>query len=216
MTPLRTLLFLAAIVASTSGHCYDQQVAADQFFDDSFVCKDKDLAVPRDLMQSDLDHLDNLDILYFLDTATSCFNESNFFSSSYTAMGDYAYQCICPSNRRRVEAVYMNKDVCFVVQPVKQDIQYAQCRGYCSFDYGTPIANDARGYFCAYNAFVQREFVVWCPLLPPQRRVQRAAVPGHRAGQYRPFGTFKRVTYKLPTLCSCRGYFCNNHAATAL
>nr|KAG5708906.1 hypothetical protein BaRGS_009315 [Batillaria attramentaria] len=163
----------------------------------------------RELIDADL-HYADLDTLYFLDTATTCFNETNYFTRSYQAPGDYAYQCVCPSPRKRVERIYLNNDVCFVVYPEKQDVQYAQCGGHCSFDYGTRIATSTRGYFCVYQSYVQRQFLVWCPNLAAQAgKVVPAPqqVNGHQL-----YGRFERVTQNLPTLCSCRGYFCDNHA----
>ena len=43
------------------------------------------------------------------------------------AEGDYKYECVCPSPRVRIDAVYVKQDVCFVVYPDMQDIQYAHC-----------------------------------------------------------------------------------------
>ena len=43
------------------------------------------------------------------------------------AQGDYKYECVCPSPRVRIDAVYVKQDVCFVVYPDMQDIQYAHC-----------------------------------------------------------------------------------------
>ncbi|KAK7500093.1 hypothetical protein BaRGS_00008640 [Batillaria attramentaria] len=167
-------LLLAAVAVSTAhAYCYDAQVAQDQHFDDSFVCKEN---IPYPAQ----------------------------------APGDYAYQCVCPSPRKRVERIYLNNDVCFVVYPEKQDVQYAQCGGHCSFDYGTRIATSTRGYFCVYQSYVQRQFLVWCPNLAAQAgKVVPAPqqVNGHQL-----YGRFERVTQNLPTLCSCRGYFCDNHA----
>ncbi|KAK7108415.1 uncharacterized protein [Littorina saxatilis] len=225
MNPLRALLFLAAVIASTYGHCYDAQVASDQYYDDSFVCTTP-LSYPAELIESDLNNLQNLEVLYFLDTATSCFNETDYFTNRYASPGEYIYQCVCPSPRKRIEAVYLNKEICHVVYPERQDIQYAQCGGHCTFDYATKIATASRGYFCAYQSYVQREFMVWCPNVPLD---VLAAGGSHASGSgghlaharaaaggaqvYQPFGSFHRVSKALPTLCSCRGYFCDNHNA---
>lgn len=85
------------------------------------------------------------------------------------------------------------------------------CSGHCSFDYGTQIATAQRGYYCVHQGFTSRQFLVWCPSTPVgTRRVARAAP---RPASYKAYGRFQRLTKVLPTLCSCRGYFCENHVA---
>jgi hypothetical protein len=89
------------------------------------------------------------------------------------------------------------------------------CSTHCSFDYGTKIATASRGYFCVNQNFVEREFLVWCPNFDlaspvPAGYGQINPTQAYPSG-WNPYGTFKAVSYLLPTLCSCRGYFCEDH-----
>lgn len=212
------MLLSLALVAGAHAFCYDAAVAKDQYFDDSFVCKDN-IAYPGQYIEQDVLSCYNdpstINYAYFLDTATSCFNETSYFTPSYASVGDYAYQCVCQSPRKRIDKVYVNKQICFVVQPEKQDIQYAQCNTHCSFDYGTQIATSSRGYYCVNQNFVKREFLVWCPkfdLNGPVTGYGKVATSSRYPLGYNYHGSFQKVSYTLPTLCSCRGYFCDNHA----
>ena len=105
--------------------------------------------------------------------------------------------------------------------------------GHCSFDYRTMISTASRGYYCVYQSFVKRDFLVWCPKVPITAASQSGsgalsgafsvsgAVSGAgrvgrsvpQQGVYQPKGHFLILSKKLPTLCSCRGYFCDHHAA---
>jgi len=214
MNALSVVLLSLALVAGAHAFCYDQAVAKDQFFDDAWVCNENQ-AYPGQYIEQDLLALYNdrqlINYAYFLDTATSCFNETSWYTQSYAAPGDYAYQCVCPSPRKLVTQVYVNSKICHVVHPEKQDIQYAKCNTHCSFDYGTKIATASRGYFCVNQNFIKREFLVWCPAW----NLAAPTVPtgyGQVANKWNYYGTFQKVSYLLPTLCSCRGYFCEDHS----
>lgn len=225
---LSALVLVSAVVAGASAHCYTNAVAAAQTFDDSFVCNEVNQPYPDQYIEEDLRILWNngqpekygaAELFDFIDITTQCFNETGFSTNTYQSPGDYGYSCVCPTQRRRIEKVYVNQYVCHVVYPQQQDIEYAQCRGHCIFDYKTQIAGPDRGYFCVHQSFVQREFLVWCPLVDTTTNVPlkgagygEVPVTPNNPGGYEPFGHFEKVTYNLPTLCSCRGYFCNDHS----
>lgn len=219
MNAPNVVLLSLALLAGAHAFCYDAAVAKDQAFDDSFVCNDV-LSYPGQYIEPDVATLygdpATVNTAYFLDTATTCFNETSYFTQAYAAAGDYAYQCVCPSSRKRIDKVYLNQKICFVVNPEKQDIQYAQCRTHCTFDYGTKIATASRGYYCVNQNFVQREFLVWCPTFDLKTPVPLTGGSyGKHPSGYVSFGSFHRLTYNLPSLCSCRGYFCEDHSAMA-